>query len=143
MMFLKEKRDGSIKGRACADGRKQRETATPGEAASPTVSLESVMITAAVEAHDGCDIAVVDVPGAFLSEEMDEEVIMTLRGRLAELMVKTAPNIYRKYITLESNNRPVLYVLLQKALYGCLQSALLFYKKLVKDLKRKEFKLNR
>jgi hypothetical protein len=68
---------------------------------------------------------------------------MTLMGRLAELMVKTTPNTYRKYITLDSNNRPVLYVLLQNALYGCLQSALLFYKKLVKDLKRKGFKLNR
>jgi hypothetical protein len=143
MMFLKEKRDGIIKGRACADGRKQRETETPGDAASPTVLVESVMITAAVEAHEGRAVVVIDVPGAFLSADMDEEVLMTLRGRLAELMVKTAPNIYRKYITLDSNNRLVLYVLLQKALYGCLRSALLFYKKLVKDLKRKGFKLNR
>jgi hypothetical protein len=143
IMFLKEKRDGSIKGRACADGRKQRETATPGDAASPTVSVESVMITAAVEAHDGRDVAVLDVPGAFLSADMEDEVLMTLRGRLAELLLKTAPNIYRKYITLDSDNHPVLYVLLQKALYGCLRSALLFYQKLVKDLKRKGFKLNR
>jgi hypothetical protein len=30
LMFLKEKRDGSVKGRTCADGRKQRETAEPG-----------------------------------------------------------------------------------------------------------------
>lgn len=80
MMFLKEKRDGSIKWRACADGHKQRETATPGDAASPTVLVESVMITAAVEAHEGCDVAVVDVPGAFLSADMDEEVLMTLMG---------------------------------------------------------------
>jgi hypothetical protein len=33
--------------------------------------------------------------------------------------------------------------LLQKALYGCLQSELFFYKKLVRDLKSKWFKLNR
>jgi hypothetical protein len=98
-MILKGKRDGSIKGWACADGRKQRKTSTPGDAVSPTVSLESVLITAAIEAHDGRDVAVVDVPGAFLSADMDEEVLMTQRGRLEELMVKTAPNIYRKYIT--------------------------------------------
>jgi hypothetical protein len=30
LMFLKEKRDGTIKGRACANGWKQRETAVPG-----------------------------------------------------------------------------------------------------------------
>jgi hypothetical protein len=105
--------------------------------------MKSVMITAALEAHEGWDVTVVDVPGAFLSADMDEEVAMALRERFMELMLKTAPNIYRKYITLDSNNQPVMYVLLQKALYGCLQSALLFYKKLVKDLKTKGFNLNR
>jgi hypothetical protein len=70
-------------------------------------------------------------PRAFLSADMDEEVIMTIRGRLVELMVKSAPNIYRKYITLDANNQSILYVKLQKALYGCLRSALLFYEKLV------------
>jgi hypothetical protein len=73
---------------------------------------------------------------------MDEEVIMLLRGRLAELMVKTAPNIYRKYITVDSNNQPVLYVKLQKALYGCLRSALLFCQKFVGDIESQGFELN-
>jgi hypothetical protein len=35
LMFLKEKRDGTLKGRECADGRKQRETAVPGAATPP------------------------------------------------------------------------------------------------------------
>jgi hypothetical protein len=52
-MFLKEKRDGTVKGRTCADGRKQRETAEPGAATSPTVSLESVLITSTIEAYEG------------------------------------------------------------------------------------------
>jgi hypothetical protein len=142
MMFLKEKRDGTIKGRACADGRKQRETAVPGAATFPTVAVESVMITATIDAHKGRDVAVVDVPGAFLSLGMDEYVLMTIKGRLAELMVKAAPNMYRKYITLDANNQPILYVKLQKALYGCLRSALLFYEKLVGDLKSQGFELN-
>jgi hypothetical protein len=142
LMFLKEKRDGSIKGRACADGRKQRDTAVAGDATSPTVALESVLITATIDAFEERDVAIVDVPGAFLSADMDEEVIMTIRGRLAELMVKAAPNIYRKYITIDANNQPILYVKLQKALYGCLRSALLFYQKLVGDLKSQGFELN-
>jgi hypothetical protein len=79
-MYLKEKRDGSIKGRACADARKKRETVIPGEAALPTVSLESVLITAAVEACEGRYIAVVDVHGTFIREDMDEEFLMTLMG---------------------------------------------------------------
>jgi len=45
LMFLKEKKDGSVKARACADGRKQRETTPEEEAASPTVSIESLFMT--------------------------------------------------------------------------------------------------
>jgi hypothetical protein len=109
-MFLKEKRDGTIKGIACADGRKQRETAVPGAATPPTVALESVLITATIAVYEERDVAILDVLGAFLSADMDEEVIMTIWGRLAELMVKAARNIYIKYITLVANNQPILYV---------------------------------
>jgi hypothetical protein len=63
LMFLKEKRVGTIKGRACADGRKQRETAVPGGAISPTISLEAVLITATIDAYEERDVAIVDVPG--------------------------------------------------------------------------------
>jgi hypothetical protein len=97
LMFLKEKRDGTIKGKTRADGRKQREVSTKSDTTSPTVALESVLITATIDAFERRDVAIVDVPGAFLTADMDEEVIMCLRGRLAELMVKTAPNIYRKF----------------------------------------------
>jgi hypothetical protein len=142
LMFLKEKRDGTVKGRTCADGRKQHETAEPGAVTSPTVSLESVLITSTIEAYEGREVAVVDIPGAYLSADMDEEVIMLLRGRLAGLMVKTAPNIYRKYITVDAKNQPVLYVKLQKALYGCLWSALLFYLKFVGYIESQGFTLN-
>jgi hypothetical protein len=58
---------------------------------------------------------------------MDEEVFMCLRGRLAELMEKTAPGIYRKYIYMGSDNKPVLYVRLQKALHGYLRSVVLLF----------------
>jgi hypothetical protein len=93
----------------------------PGDVTSPTVALESVLITATIDAFEGRDVAIVDLPGAFLIADMDEEVIMTICGQLAELMVKAAPNIYRKYTTIDANNQPILYVKLQKALYGCLR----------------------
>jgi hypothetical protein len=125
LMSLK-KRDGTLNGQTCDDGRKQREAARSGDATSPTVSLESVLITAAIDAFEGRDEAVFNVPGAFLSTGMDEEVIMTLHGRVAELMAKTAPDIYWTYITMDSNNKSVLYVKLQNALHGRIRSALLF-----------------
>jgi hypothetical protein len=133
-MFLKEKRDGTIKRRTCADGRKKCEGSTKSDATSPMIALEYVLITATIDAFERRDVAIVDVPGAFLTADMDEEVIMCLRGRLVELMVKTAPNIYRKFISLDKKGNSILYVKLQKALYGCLRSALLLYLKLVNDL---------
>ena len=42
-MFLKEKRDGSIKARGCADGRSQWDYMAKTETSSPTVSLEAMM----------------------------------------------------------------------------------------------------
>ena len=73
---------------------------------------------------------------------MDDEVIMVMEGRLAELMVHTAPELYRKYLGVGKNNKPILYVKLRKALYGCLKSALLFYNKLVGDLQDMGFTVN-
>ena len=59
---------------------------------------------------------------------------MTMKGKLAELMVTVALHIYRKYILRNKRGEPILYVKVQKAIYGMLKSALLFYKKLQHDL---------
>ena len=143
-MFLVEKRDGRIKARGVADGSKQRQK--PGykkdDASSPTVSNEGVMISCAIEAHQRSDVACIDIPGAFLHAMTDEEIIMLLRGPLAEMMVMINPQLYRKYVTQDGKGEAVLYVKLNKALYGLLQSALLFYKKLRGELEGRGFKIN-
>jgi hypothetical protein len=41
-MFLKEKRDGSLKGRTVAGGNKQRDYISKEDASSPTVATEAV-----------------------------------------------------------------------------------------------------
>jgi hypothetical protein len=64
--------------------------------------LTSVLITATIDVFERRDVAIVDVPGAFLTADMDEEVIMCPRARLSGLMVKTAPNIYRKFISIDN-----------------------------------------
>jgi hypothetical protein len=142
LMFLKEKRDESIKARFCADGRKQRGDWTKQDTTSPTVATESVFLTAVIEAHEGRDVGCFDIPGAFLHADCDENITMILKGRLAELMVQVAPNLYRKYITVDKKNTAILYVKMQKALYGLLRSALLFYRRLVGDLERNGFIIN-
>jgi len=44
-MFLKEKRDKSIKACGSADGRAQWQYTSKGEVSSPTVSLEAMMLS--------------------------------------------------------------------------------------------------
>ena len=142
LMFLKEKRDKSVKARMCTDGRKQRRDWTKQQSTSPTMATESVFITAVIDAHKGQDMACFDIPGAFLHANSDEDITMVLKGRLAELMVQVAPNLYRKYISVDRKGTAILYVKMQKAMYGLLKGALLFYRKLVEDLESNGFKLN-
>ena len=75
------------------DGRKQLKKAVPRYETPPTVSTESVLITATIGAHEGCNIRICDISGAFLSAHMDKEVNISLYGRLAELIVNIAPQI--------------------------------------------------
>ncbi|KAI2499082.1 Reverse transcriptase (RNA-dependent DNA polymerase) [Fragilaria crotonensis] len=141
LMFLKEKRNGIIKARGCADGRKQREFTTKEEASSPTVAIESVMLSCAIDARERRDVATVDLPGAFMQADMEDTVHMKLEGKMAELLVRCDPKLYRKYIQIE-NGKEVLYVQLEKALYGTLKAALLFWRRLSAQLIKWGFELN-
>ena len=142
LMFLKEKRTGEIKARGCVNGSKQREYIKKEDATSPTVSLESLFIIASINAFENRKVATFDIPGAFLHTETDEDVIMALEGPLAELMVKVDPKIYRKHITTNKKGKALLYVKMNKAVYGMLRSAMLFYKKLRADLEDYGFVVN-
>ena len=44
LMFLKEKRDGTIKARGCVEGRPQRLYTNKEDASLPTISIEAMML---------------------------------------------------------------------------------------------------
>ena len=92
--------------------------------------------------QERCNVACFYIPGGFLHANIDKHITMILKGRLAELMVQVAPNLYRKYIKVGRKETAILYVKMQKALYELLKSALFFYKKLVADLESDGFVLN-
>ena len=123
------------------DGRKQRKKVAPGYATPPTVSTDSVLITATIDAHEVCNVGICYVLGAFLSAEMDKDMKMALRGSLAELIVNISLQIYRQNVIYEKI-RTVLYITLKKALYGCLRFALIFYERLLVGMRGKGFEIN-
>ena len=142
LMFLKEKRCGRIKGRGCADGRKQREYINKEEASSPTVSTEALMLSCIVDAREEREVATLDIPGAFLHARMDEKVIMRIDGAMADLLVKINPEKYKPFLE-KQRGKPVIFVQLKNALYGTLKAALLFWQHLSNNLVQKwGFKLN-
>ncbi len=141
MIFLRQKKNGVVKARSCANSNPQREHIPKEEAAAPTVALESVFLTSMIDAKENREVVTIDIPGAFLHADNEDYVIMKMVGMLAELMVKTNPKMYRQYVVLEKG-RSVLYLRLQKALYGMMKSALLFYRKLVSELKKMGFEIN-
>ena len=82
-----KKRDGTIKAFACADGCKQGKHTEKVETASQTAMIESIFITAAMDAKKQRYVAIMDSPGAFLHADNDETVVMFMKGSMAELMV--------------------------------------------------------
>ena len=138
--LFKEKRNGIVKGRTCADGRSQRNLYDKSQTASPTVSTDALMLSIIVEAYERRDIGTADVVGAYLRAFMDDYVIMKFVGASVKLLCQINPK-YQKHVVKE-NGVDVLYVRLIKALYGCVKSALLWYELFSGSLKEMGFVLN-
>ena len=74
-------------------------------------------------------MASIDLPSAFLHADLEgeDQVLMVMEGRLAELMAIIKPKMYHMIVAKESNGKKMLHVKLQKDLYGLLHSALAVY----------------
>ncbi len=142
LMLLTKKCSGEVKAHACINGSTQRTHVAKEEATGPTVTLEAIFIQCTIFAHKQQDVASCDIPGAFLQADNPDFVLMHLDGILAELMVKVAPKLYHKYRTTNAKRKPVLYVRLEKVVYGMMKSALLFYQIWVADLTSLGFTIN-
>jgi hypothetical protein len=92
-MFLTKKRCGRAKARGCADGRKQRETTSKEDTSAPTVAIESVMLSATIDAMEKRDIVTVDIPGAFMQSDIDEVMHVKFEGEIAEMLVRMDPKL--------------------------------------------------
>jgi hypothetical protein len=76
-----------------------------------------------------------------MQSDMEGDVIMKLEGVMAEVIIKIDQRKYKKHTIIE-RGKPVVYVRLKKALYGTLQSALLFWQNLSTQLEEWGFEIN-
>ena len=122
-----------LKAQGCADGRKQRIYKNKDETSSPTVSKEAVFLTSVINAQERHQVMTIDIPGTFMQVDIDELNHVWLEGPIAELLMRVDAAKYCMYMS-EENGKQVLYIELQKALYGTLQATILFWKDIMKFL---------
>ena len=138
--LIKEKRNGVLKGRTCADGRKQRRWYSKEETTSPTMSNDSLMALPTLSAAEKRKIVTWDVEDAYLLADLDGFVLVKSVGQSVDVLCQVDES-YKAFVTYKKGKK-VLYLQLLKALYGCLRSALLWYELYSTKLQKMGFALN-
>ena len=89
------------------------------------MNVEALFITCLIDTMEGREVMTCDIPRAFMQSEMDELLHMKLEGEIALLLIRLDPS-YKQFLTYQ-RGKLVIYTELNKALYGTLQAALLFW----------------
>ena len=135
-MFLKDKFTASgvfdkIKARLVAGG-DQQDKELYDNLSSPTASTTSVLAVAAIAAREGRSIMVMDIGGAFLNADITGtgiKVHMRLNKVLTSMLVILCPG-HSQFV----EEKGTSVVQLDKALYGCVEAAALWYTNLCATL---------
>jgi Reverse transcriptase (RNA-dependent DNA polymerase) len=107
---------------------------TESETSSPTVSTTSVLLIAQIAAMERRNVATIDIGSAYLNammptEDKEKIVHMKLSPEVSEILIQMEAT-YKEFACKDGS----IIVQLDRALYGCLQSALLWFKELSKFL---------
>ena len=141
--FLKEKFDlfGTLiklKARIVVDGSMEdRSLFKTSDITSPTVALSSVLSVATVAAAQGRHVVTMDVEKAYLEADMPNEVLVRLQPVLAKLLCARDPS-FIPFL----DERGSMIVRLNKAQYGCVESARLWYNTLSSYLVSQGYEIN-
>ena len=123
--LIKDKRDGKIKGRTCADAIKQKIFLKEDESiALPAVSVEGLLTTIVIDDIEKREVATFEVLGACLHALVPEEdnVVMKLRGNFVDTMCEVSKT-YESHVTCEKGKK-LLCLKALRAICRCVQSSL-------------------
>ena len=95
-----------------------------------------------IDAREDRYVVTADVEGAYLHADMDEMVFMVFEDEMVDFMVQVDEEKYKPYVHYTKSGKKLLYVRLLKALYGCVQSALLWWNLLTETLEKEGFVVN-
>ena len=97
------------------------------EISSPTVSTAAVLVTMAIAAHEGRHVMTMDVETAYFNAKMvDDKPVYMKIGPLMIAILAQLDAEFQKY----QDSKGAVTVIPDKALFGCVESAVLWYKDL-------------
>lgn len=140
-MFLKDKYFASgvfekFKARLVAGG-DQQDKLLYEDLSSPTAATTSVFCIAAIAAAERRGVISIDIGGAFLNAKISATGVK-VHMRLDKLMASMLIKLDASYIEFMQQDGTIV-VELDRALYGCVEAAYLWYKELVSKLKQYGF----
>ena len=103
------------------------------------------MLTVLIEAQENIDVAVIDVPNAFIQNKVENEkdiFTIRVRGDLVQALLEIAPKVYKPYVTKDNKGNLILLIRCLNDIYGTMIEGLLFYKTFFKTLPREGFEIN-
>ena len=126
--FIKQKFDTygkatKWKARIVSDGSMQDKSLYSNEdISSPTVQLNSLLTLSAIAAVEGLRVKTMDIAQAYLNADMPTDVFVSLNKDIAKVVCERDPS-FKEFL----DDRGCLIVKLNKAQYGCVESARLWY----------------
>ena len=88
-----------------------------------------------LDGMEGQAVETIDTPGAFLQNNYDKgDIHIKLEGSMVTLLEEIDPEYYQDFIYTYKRGRKCMYAEAKKAIYGTLESSLLFWEKLSKSL---------
>lgn len=109
----------------------------PKEMTSPTVAMESIFSCINIAAKENRHGFTMDIPGAYLNAQLKDKHVVRFPRDLATAYIQ----LYPEYLSnLQSDG--TLLMLIEKALYGLVESSALWYEEIKKFLENLDYKVH-
>ncbi len=66
----------------------------------PIIATEAVLLSCIINAEEGRDVAVINIPNAFIQTRVEDEgdmAIIKICGVLVDILIQIAPDVYKYY----------------------------------------------
>ena len=111
----------------CANRAQYHKFVPREESKSPTITMYGLLDTMVIDAHKGGKVATFDVPGLYLQTYLPKYkfTLLLLEDKFVDIICEI--NTEYKHYVRTKDGEIILYLCTPKAIYGMIESALLWY----------------